>query len=72
MSKIKKCLIILLSMVCLTGCSDIESDTTSPTHRPEPKDEYETTCGYKYTYGCGLDVISGTTKCGMGYYYTCQ
>ena len=34
--------------------------------------EYEETeCGYKYTYGCGLDIISGSTKCGYGYYFVC-
>ena len=62
LSKIKKSFIIVLLILCLTGCT--ESTDTPPTQK-------ETECGYKYTYGCGLDIISGSTKCGYGYYFVC-
>ena len=62
LSKIKKSFIIVLLILCLTGCVE-STDTTSI--------EEETECSYKYTYGCGFDVISGSTKCGYGYYYVC-
>ena len=62
LSKIKKSFIIVLLILCLTGC--VESTATTSI-------EEETECSYKYTYGCGFDVISGSTKCGYGYYYVC-
>lgn len=62
LSKIKKSFIIILLILCLTGCAE-STDTSSI--------QEETECGYKYTYGCGFDVISGSVKCGYGYYFVC-
>ena len=67
LSKIKKSiLIILVILLCLwtTGCEDIETNTT--------EQESQLQCSYQYTYGCGFDVMSGSTKCGYGYYYACR
>lgn len=62
LSKIKKSFIIVLLILCITGCAE-STDTLST--------QEETECSYKYTYGCGFDVISGSTKCGYGYYFVC-
>lgn len=62
LSKIKKSFIIVLLILCLTGC-------TEPTDTSQIQEE--TKCGYKYTYGCGFDIASGSTKCGYGYYFVC-
>lgn len=70
LSQIKKIIIIILAIVliaiALTGCTNIDIDTTTLVNDSQEK------CGYQYTYGCGFDVISGTTKCGYGYYHTCH
>ena len=63
LSKIKKSFIIVLLILSLTGCSTESTDTLSI--------QEETECSYKYTYGCGFDIISGSTKCGYGYYFVC-
>ena len=69
LSKIKKAILILLMIFFLTGCCDIEN--TNP-HQPIIENEEEKECKYKYTYSCGFDAISGSTKCGYGYYYICS
>lgn len=69
LSKIKKAILILLMIFFLTGCCNIEN--TNP-QQPIIENEKEKECKYKYIYSCGFDVISGSTKCGYGYYYTCS
>ena len=70
LSQIKKIIIIILAIIliaiALIGCTNIDIDTTTPVHDSQEK------CGYQYTYGCGFDIISGTTKCSYGYYHTCR
>lgn len=63
LSKIKRIIIILTSLILITGCAveDTNNTTTNET----------TECGYKYTYSCGFDAMSGKVKCGTGYYYVC-
>lgn len=60
---IKKTILILLILI-MTGCESTPQNTSDV----EPTME----CGYQYTYGCGFDAISGSTKCGYGYYYVCH
>lgn len=59
--RIKKIFIILFILFFIVGCSETSSN-----------DNKDISCEYKYRYSCGFDVISGSTKCGMGYYYTCE
>ena len=70
LSQIKKIIIIILAIIliaiALTSCANIDISTTTPVHDSQEK------CDYQYTYGCGFDIISGTTKCGYGYYHTCR
>lgn len=70
LSQIKKIIIIIpaiiLIAIALTGCTNIDIDTTTPVNDSQEK------CGYQYIYGCGFDIIFGTTKCGYGYYHTCR
>ena len=46
----------------LAGC---EEGTSSN----EPS---EINCGYKYTYTCGFNIMSGRTECNHGYFYVCN
>lgn len=64
----RKNIILLIVLLCtLTGCS-----LTTDYKEKDKKRETNINCGYQYTYGCGFDVMAGSTKCGYGYYYTCR
>lgn len=60
----KKIIIILVGMLLLIGCENIEE---------ENKDvETIQKCAYQYTYSCGYDVLNGNVRCGWGYFYICN
>ena len=67
LSKIKKVIIIGITILCLTGCSDESTTDSNDISATDSR-----TCGYRYTYSCGFDVISGSFRCGSGYYYICN
>lgn len=61
----KKIIIVFIAML-LTGCAEVESNTSN-VHT-----ETEVECAYQYTYGCGYDILSHKTGCNYGYYYVCH
>ena len=62
LSKITKIILILSALILIAGCTPEEPDSSA---------DKENNCGYKYTYTCGFNAMTGRTECNHGYYYVC-
>lgn len=62
LSKITKIILILSALILIAGCAPEESNGSA---------DKENNCGYKYTYTCGFNIMTGRTECNHGYYYVC-
>lgn len=61
MKKVITILTIISMIFCLAGCEEKSSNEPSNVN-----------CGYKYTYTCGFNMMSGRTECNHGYYMVCN
>jgi hypothetical protein len=51
-----------VALILIAGCTTEESNGST---------DKENSCGYKYTYTCGFNIMTGRTECNYGYYYVC-